>query len=217
MACCWEWMAISSILDGSENLTGVVKSLAAGTFIFVPAMELIPIELDSTAGKKWIKLLLLILGYCGMSILALWVWQIQKSIMSVEMIDIEKQFLIITSREKHRHSIFCKNSLDEKANRIIKQNRPLIFWRIKIVHQSHLSANPPCLWWQYKKRICVSSSSEASLKYQAHVGWQQATSGRSLSHFGCLIKLSYVTEHGDGFDYKYELKDLKSFLLGKRP
>ena len=66
-------MAISSILDGSENFTGVVKSLAAGTFIFVPAMELIPIELDSTAGKKWIKLLLLIFGYCGMSILALWV------------------------------------------------------------------------------------------------------------------------------------------------
>ena len=58
-------MAISSILDGSENLTGVVKSLAAGTFIFVPAMELIPIELDSTAGKKWIKLLLLIFGYRG--------------------------------------------------------------------------------------------------------------------------------------------------------
>jgi len=65
-------MAISNILDGSENFTGVVKSLASGTFIFVPAMELIPDELASFYGDKRIKLFLLVIGFCGMSVLAIW-------------------------------------------------------------------------------------------------------------------------------------------------
>ena len=66
-------MVVSSVLDGSDTFTGILKALAAGTFLFVPTMELIPEELHSGWGKKWFKLLSLFLGYACMSILTLWV------------------------------------------------------------------------------------------------------------------------------------------------
>lgn len=66
-------MGVTSILDNSNNFTGVVKALAAGTFIFIPTMELIPTEMDSSCGQTWIKLLLFVAGYGGMAVLAIWV------------------------------------------------------------------------------------------------------------------------------------------------